>query len=277
MSAFVLKIIALVAMVIDHTGAAFPDSTPLEFRVIGRLTFPIFVYLLAEGFRYTRDSRKYLLRLFAFALISQPFYDWAVTRTSNTSIVYSPWQVDFFNYTNIFYTLFLGGMAIYLYQWLGREIAILLCGDPNKNPDTRFSNRKEPGALPICLDSLIIAVIAALPAIGLMWIADFLSTDYAAYGVLFIFIMYAVNTPKWLMLAVFTVMNVLQHRGLFAFFLDSMPIPIQFYWMIPATLLTVPMIAIYNKKRGPSLKWLFYIAYPGHLAVLAGLAFILSP
>jgi len=282
MNAFVLKIIALTAMFVDHVGAAFPTNTPLWFRVVGRLTFPIFVYLLAEGFRYTRSPQKYLLRLFAFAIISEPFYDWALTRTRHTSTFYTLWQVDFLNYTNIFYTLFLGGMAIFAYQQINRYIMQQFFGytepeDNNnlRNPHYAQNYVQKSSNMPYNPAHLTAAAIAVLPTFGFMWIAEFLGADYGWYGVLFILLMYLIKNPKWLMLVVFAVMNIAQHRGLWPFFRDSIPIDIWFYMMIPATLLTVPLIALYNKERGPSLKWLFYVVYPAHLAVLAGIAFLL--
>ena len=267
MTAFVLKMIALTAMIIDHIGAAFPGYAPFEFRIIGRLTFPIFVFLLAEGFRHTRSPMKFLLRLFAFAIISEPFFDWAITRTHLT-YGYNPWRVDFLNNTNIFYTLFLGGVAIVAFQWIARYLTQRFSGDSPEEPviPHHYSTH-----LP---QRVAIYSFAALPTIGFMWIAEILGTDYGGYGVLFIFLMYVIKSPKWLVLMVLTVMNVFQHRGLWPFFIGEIPIPIGFYLMIPATLLTVPLIAMYNQQRGPSLKWLFYIVYPAHLAVLAGLAFL---
>ncbi len=72
-----IKLIAIAAMTVDHIAFMFvaPGSV-LYFvmRLIGRMTAPIMAFMLAEGFRYTRSRTKYLLRLSAFALISQPFY-----------------------------------------------------------------------------------------------------------------------------------------------------------------------------------------------------------
>ena len=54
-----LKILALIAMTIDHVGVMlFPESVWL--RVIGRLAFPIFAYMIAEGCHYTRSKSRYL-------------------------------------------------------------------------------------------------------------------------------------------------------------------------------------------------------------------------
>lgn len=58
MSANVLKMIALVAMTIDHMGyLLFPDCEWM--RIVGRIAFPIFAFMIAEGCRYTRDRPRY--------------------------------------------------------------------------------------------------------------------------------------------------------------------------------------------------------------------------
>ena len=54
-----LKIIAMVSMVLDHVGLLF-FSDMIIFRVLGRIAFPIFAYMIAEGCRYTKNRAKYL-------------------------------------------------------------------------------------------------------------------------------------------------------------------------------------------------------------------------
>ena len=80
MSAYVLKLLAVLSMVIDHTALAWmrvlakSGSGRRLFYVlqgIGRLAFPLFCFLLAEGFRHTRGRWKYLGSLAVFALISE--------------------------------------------------------------------------------------------------------------------------------------------------------------------------------------------------------------
>ena len=68
-----LKIIACLLMLIDHMGAAlFPEA--IIIRMIGRLSFPIFAYLIAIGYSKTNSFSKYLYRLLIFAAVSQiPF------------------------------------------------------------------------------------------------------------------------------------------------------------------------------------------------------------
>lgn len=74
MSSLTLKIIAVVTMLVDHVGFLFfPEEEIL--RIIGRVSFPLFAFLIAEGFIKTKDVKEYLKRLSIFAVISQvPFF-----------------------------------------------------------------------------------------------------------------------------------------------------------------------------------------------------------
>lgn len=71
LSQFVLRIIALLTMTLDHIGvflSTYPGTAGTVghvFRCIGRIAFPIFVLFLAEGARRTRNPLKYFLRVFA--------------------------------------------------------------------------------------------------------------------------------------------------------------------------------------------------------------------
>lgn len=68
-----LKIIALVTMTIDHIGLQLLPQFPL-LRIIGRLAFPIFAFMIAEGCQYTRNRRKYLLSMVCLAALCQLVY-----------------------------------------------------------------------------------------------------------------------------------------------------------------------------------------------------------
>lgn len=75
LSNFDLKIIAIITMTIDHIGAIMYPNIDI-FRIIGRVSFPIFAFLLVEGFNHTSNKLKYFLRLILFAIITQPIYDY---------------------------------------------------------------------------------------------------------------------------------------------------------------------------------------------------------
>ncbi len=72
MSALALRILACGLMLLDHIGYRFPEL--LLLRYIGRLSFPLFVFLIVNGYRHTSSRPRYALRLGLFALLSQvPF------------------------------------------------------------------------------------------------------------------------------------------------------------------------------------------------------------
>lgn len=97
-----LKWLAIVTMTIDHAGAAlYPEHSVL--RYIGRLSYPLFAYLLVLGLESTRNTKNYISRLLLFALISQVPFDLAFG--------VQPWE-----HMNIFFTLSLGAFFIYSYE-----------------------------------------------------------------------------------------------------------------------------------------------------------------
>ena len=73
MSSFVIKLIAIISMICDHTSDALIGHLSF-WNIIGRVAFPLFCFQLVIGYKHTRNIEKYLLRLFLFGLISQvPF------------------------------------------------------------------------------------------------------------------------------------------------------------------------------------------------------------
>lgn len=137
LSGTALKGIACVTMLIDHIGASCLEngflSAPaapaglaaldLVLRLIGRLAFPIFCFLLVEGFLHTHDVKKYIGRLFLFGLLSEVPFDMAFFKT--------PFH---WGNQNVYWTLGLGVLAMALLQksedadgnaaWTGRLAAL---------------------------------------------------------------------------------------------------------------------------------------------------------
>ena len=143
---FVLKMIAIVTMLVDHMGAIlYPDQ--MIFRYIGRIAFPIFVFLIVEGFCHTRNIRKYELRMFIFALVSEIPFDLAFQG-----------KVLEFTYQNVFFTLFLG-------------LAML-------DVISTIKKRIHPAGA-------VVAELAVL--VLFMFLAELLRTDYGAGGILLVY------------------------------------------------------------------------------------------
>lgn len=138
LSGSALKVIALCCMILDHTAMMLiPRDGAVLFqlaghtltlyramRLIGRLAFPIFAFLLVEGFVHTHDRRKYGIRLFLFALISEIPWNLAISGS---------WH---FARQNVFFTLFFGYLGMCLLEQLqkrdddgeGWKAALLLIG-----------------------------------------------------------------------------------------------------------------------------------------------------
>lgn len=106
MDGTVLKLIACLSMFIDHLGAVCLSGM-MGFRIIGRLAFPIYCFLLVEGAVHTHDMKKYILRMGIFALISEVPFDLAFYHR----LVYTEHQ-------NVFFTLGLGLLAIWFLEHL---------------------------------------------------------------------------------------------------------------------------------------------------------------
>lgn len=101
---FQLKWIAIISMTIDHMGAVlYPQYDWM--RIVGRLAFPIFAFLIVQGMIYTKDVKNYLIRLGAFALLSEIPYDVAFCN--------SVFDIE---KQNVFFTLVIGALAIHIYQ-----------------------------------------------------------------------------------------------------------------------------------------------------------------
>lgn len=122
LSGSALKLIAVITMLIDHSAIILaPEITAMQtpiftigsqginlyfiMRKIGRLAFPIFCFLIAEGFSHTRNQKRYALNLLLFAAISEIPYN-----LMHSGTVFN------LRTQNIFFTLFLGVVMLYVYK-----------------------------------------------------------------------------------------------------------------------------------------------------------------
>ena len=213
--------IALVTMLIDHFAHVFDGRlvfalVPL-MRTIGRLAFPIFVYFVGEGFRRTSNVEKYLIRLGLFALISEIPYDLAVSGV---------W-FDF-SRQNIFFTLFLGLFAAYVYsEYINNYVKLF--------------------------------IILPLPFIA----AGLLNVDYGLIGTALVFSCAIIERRSYRLI-------ILLAGGLMLYMPMRSDIAV-FMLYLTGYCAALALLALYNGKQGPRMKWLFYCFYPLHLLALAAL------
>ena len=227
-------------MFIDHAGLMlFPEYRIM--RIIGRLAFPLYAYCIAEGFRYTKNRRDYFLRVFILGLICQ--------------IVYT--IVDRELYLGILLTFSLSIIVMFFADCVrvsqsGQKSA--LAGWTQRITKKTISPESDRAMS-------LISLIAVVTAVFLLTV--FVEVDYGFFGV---------------MLPVFTDLFrdrkkrfVLFSACLIALCIDLTSVmPVQ-YW----SLLTIPLIALYNGKPGRyRMKYFFYIFYPAHMVLLYALSMI---
>lgn len=245
-----LKVIAIITMLIDHTGATVlarmisrnPENfdvfgklimNPLTFgyyvmRAIGRLAFPIFIFLMIEGFTHTRSKLKYAGRLWLFALLSEIPFDWAFNLSEDA---FRRGKLVEFGSQNVFFTLALGLLTIWAIDQL--------------------QNMKLEKILRWILQFGTIALGMA--------VAFALHTDYDAIGVFAIAVGYLGR-------------NQTKEKRMV-----EIVIPLIFSSLLEmAAFVDVLFVHRYNGERGWNLKWVFYLFYPVHLMMLVGVCMLLG-
>lgn len=238
MSSFIIKIIAIISMLFDHTNDVFIGHLSV-LNLIGRIAFPLFSFQLVVGYTYTHNIKKYISRMFIFALISQ-----------------IPYSIFIYIYTgtyfelNIFFTL--ATSLICMYVLSSKNINIYL--------------------------KLIYISICLI-------IAYYLNFDYSIFGILyplFIFVFYpfqekfgknrfslSENTNKnsiiklLFFIAGTLTLSIVKYIKLIPLISTSWFIELVLFTFIPAIIMI-----FFNGKKGPSLKYFFYIFYPAHLLLL---------
>ena len=219
MSSFALRGIALMSMIVDHAGLAlFPDIG--LFRCIGRLSFPIYCFLLVQGYLHTRSIRAYGRRLLLVAILSEIPFDLLIFGR-----ITSPME------QNVLFSLLLGLIALYAADLL------------HENP-----LHASAAILALCM-----CAMAANVSYGWLSIALCLCMRYAGKSRL------RLAAGSGGTLALYT--------------LSLMLSGVTTSWVqvsLCALLALIPLL-LYNGKRGahhPALTFLFYAAYPLHIAAL---------
>lgn len=231
MTSFVLKCIAMITMLIDHTSIAYLGYTTL-FNVIGRIAFPIFAFQISEGYIHTKNLKKYLLRLFCFAIISQvPFMLFNSTFTNNFSF-------------NIFGTLFVGLLAIWLYDKISNCTFEL-------TKDKKFN-------------LTINKIFGFIPAILLGIVSEVCCFDYGFWGVAIIFLFYFFKNDK-LGMVIFYITACIIKYGINIIIYGYHYL---YILLCIGTILPIIFIYLYNGKQGKKIKYLLYAFYPVHLLIL---------
>ena len=108
MSILFLKIIALVFMTIDHIGLFLLNNNQI-FRFLGRIAFPLYSFILVQGFIHVKDNKKkltkYFVNLSIFAIITEPIYNYIM----NNGLTY-------FQSQNILFSLLTYLFAMLIYE-----------------------------------------------------------------------------------------------------------------------------------------------------------------
>lgn len=274
MNALMLKILAIVFMLADHIGYAIGSSgfASIGFsdgyyllRAIGRLSMPLFAFLIANGFRHTRSVPKYALRLFAFALISEVPFDLFVS--GKVTVFRLNGLLPDLQFDNIFFTLLIG----LVFLWLN---------DTYKKHNIKYAR-----------------LLSVATFVFLAFLAAFISADYGMLGVGFVALFGVLNVEDkknipmlfvgfsvlayWrliarsILVAVYRLFNInmLSIPGVTYFFAGYHPITALIQ---TAALLSLGFILFYDQKSGMPksrvantvLKYLFYVFYPVHLLIL---------
>lgn len=198
---------------------------------IGRMAFPIYAFLIAQGCGRTRNIGRYLLRLFLFALLSEIPYDLLLDELNVSgarALCITP-----FSHMNVLFTLFLGAAAIALYQRAQPKIGKWVM-------------------LPLLL--------------GAAAMAQVLDTDYGALGVALIVAGYWPSSQKGRFLAMAGVLAAL-YLGYASDWFQMLAWN-HFIWLLGAMLGLGAAALCQSERPCPRVKWLFYAAYPAHLAIL---------
>ena len=246
LDAYKLKWIAIIGMVLSHMFYAWWDIVPFWLILIlsglGGLTFPIMSFFVVEGYKHTSNLKKYILRLFIFGLIAVPFHFLVIA-----------WPV-----LNIMFSIVWGLLILILYDkikirplfWVLYIIVVVPISYLvfeyyfiGTNLILMFYIIKNETARRIVPPLFAGVTWLAITALGLWRIAT-MPADAVVQDSMFRNQHFLLNTE---------------------FMLSVIPFAL-------VSMFVAVLLKHYNGERGKRMKWLFYVIYPLHFAVLATIA-----
>ena len=282
MSVFIMKILAVCSMLIDHTAIfLYPHfigkTSYIWLRAIGRLAFPIYAFLIVNGYQKTHDVKRYLTRLIAFAAVSQIPYVLAlqVNRYPDgvTAVVLGQRWFVCVIFIFVVCAAWLGAVRMdWSVIWL--LLALTLAVLRVQYAGVRILGPKMNVFYTLALSLAVIAVLDAamkperdwvkllMQALGLFG-AFFLirdNIDYGSMGVALIISLWLARGSRFSQAAVIVLWSVVEY------IVPGHPI----MHFIFASLAAVPVL-LYKGRQGPPLKLAFYAVYPVHLMILGAL------
>ncbi len=253
LSEFHLKIIAYTCMFIDHVGAfiIWPyTNANLETmgyqmmhrmdvlynfcRIMGRIAFPLFCFMLVEGIFHTKNKWRYLARLVIFAGLSDIPFDLANELANNPFEPASAFRPFSYAQQSVMITLAIGLLMLILMEKIRHS------------------------GIPVVLRELLMYVPVAAAAT----LAYFVNCDYDFKGILMIAGLYLMYPLLRIDRTAYAL------GGGVLFFWEWMNRPSR----VTSSLALIPLL-FYNGKKGKSAKWFFYFFYPAHLLLLYGIAY----
>jgi hypothetical protein len=314
-----LKLIAIFTMLIDHTAATILEKTLMArgmgllnttdtvalaqfyaengliyaiymiMRLIGRIAFPIFCFLLVQGFLHTRNVTKYAIRLALFAAISEIPFDLAF---NNKILEYS--------HQNVFFTLLIGLLTLISFQTLKQKVDNTQKGKPWLPVLAIVGALAIGGYVAFTMHSFVTAIANSVSEMGMisstsgigfsivlaivftvialivyavmckktsiqvaslrfadlllliigMALADLLNTDYSGFGVLTVAVVYGLRKSYFRSMVGACITLTVMTTMEFTCFVNLI------------------FIRFYNGTRGLNLKYIFYAFYPVHLFIL---------
>ena len=176
MTVFTLKIIAIISMVLDHIKYAIPATKCFATEYLGRISFPIFAFLISEGFIHTHSRIKYMLRMLIFAIISQiPFYIFAHYIVHSKAIL------------NVMFTFEIALIGLYIIEYFKRNI----------------------NGIYIIFQYFIIFIVLS----SILIISYYIHPDYGWYGVASVWVLYIFRKSKILTTLFFSILTVLYYMS----------------------------------------------------------------